>query len=593
MTDRFIYALEERIGEPTLFTGRQKELNQCLEWAYKIEKKMARSMAILSRRKSGKTTLLQRFYNTIWNKNGKLIPFYIEMEDKPTWLKDFCREYYLTFLSQYYSFKLREPRFASNNLFFDEIKEIAVKRDDKYIINSIKEFEYLFEVPLLDNLFSHVTKLPNALAIATGDFFVVMIDEFQYMNKYIFRDEACINQAKGIVGGYHALSESRVAPMCVAGSYVGWLRELISEKFKGGRLREWPLNPRLTPEEGLECVFKYSELTGQAVSMSSAVAMNELTGSDPFYISSIFESGIDNKNLATPEGVVKAFSYEILDRGSELNKVWAEYILSTIKKINDLHARKIVMFLSMNRKQEWSREEIKNQLKLEMSEGELHTKLKMLVRGDLIGQGSTEYRYRGISDDIFDLLFRSIYQDEIDHFKPDIEKELTDTLEKSEMVRKIRSLTGKIGEMQGRAAEYFISQELKYKTKRRPLSERVHNWIAGAVFEDYQAVYTRYRLSAENVRDYEFDIYAEKPDGLSLVFEIKNREKAVDADVVRDFLLKLTQLRSRLSEDRVAPVGNTELAGIIVSRSGFTNQARVLMTEEEIMYADFRHWFGE
>ncbi len=60
---------------------------------------------------------------------------------------------------------------------------------------------------------------------------------------------------------------------------------------------------------------------------------------------------------------------------------------------------------------------------LDISDTELEIKLKMLVRGDLIGQGSTDYDYRGITDDIFDMLFRSIYQKEIDHFKPDIEKE--------------------------------------------------------------------------------------------------------------------------------------------------------------------------
>ncbi len=101
------------------------------------------------------------------------------------------------------------------------------------------------------------------------------------MEEYIYWDNALTNKAKGIVGGYHGLSESKVAPMCVAGSYVGWLRELISDKFKGGRLREKSLDPRLMPDEGLECVHKYSELSGQPVSMASAVAMNELTRSDP------------------------------------------------------------------------------------------------------------------------------------------------------------------------------------------------------------------------------------------------------------------------------------------------------------------------
>ena len=137
MSDQFVYALKERIGYPVLFSGRQQELQYYLDWAHSIERKASSSLAILSRRKSGKTSLLQRIYNIIWNENKKVIPFYIEIEDKPKWIREFCQEYYLTFYSQYYSFKLRMPEYSNTELSLEDIKEIAINRKDQLILRKI------------------------------------------------------------------------------------------------------------------------------------------------------------------------------------------------------------------------------------------------------------------------------------------------------------------------------------------------------------------------------------------------------------------------------------------------------------------------
>ena len=65
--------LEEKIGNPALFTGRKRELDSLLEWTKKIKLKISKSKAIISRRKTGKSALMERlFKNTIkfFNDNG-------------------------------------------------------------------------------------------------------------------------------------------------------------------------------------------------------------------------------------------------------------------------------------------------------------------------------------------------------------------------------------------------------------------------------------------------------------------------------------------------------------------------------------------
>jgi hypothetical protein len=84
------YALKERIGAASLFSGRKQEMELLLDWAEKIPKEISKSRALLARRKSGKTAIMQRLFNILWNRKGTVIPFYIEISDQDQWLLDFA-----------------------------------------------------------------------------------------------------------------------------------------------------------------------------------------------------------------------------------------------------------------------------------------------------------------------------------------------------------------------------------------------------------------------------------------------------------------------------------------------------------------------
>ena len=79
------YALKERIGHPDLFCGRETEMKWLMEWTSRIPRKLAKSQALLGRRKSGKTAIMQRLFNILWNQNGQVIPFYFEVLDQSMW----------------------------------------------------------------------------------------------------------------------------------------------------------------------------------------------------------------------------------------------------------------------------------------------------------------------------------------------------------------------------------------------------------------------------------------------------------------------------------------------------------------------------
>ncbi|GAK54818.1 hypothetical protein U27_01648 [Candidatus Vecturithrix granuli] len=104
--------LKEKIGNPDMFTGCKKELAFFLKWIEGIKKEISMSTVILSRRKTGKTALLQRLYNLTFEQNDGVIPFYYEVRKGKQWAVEFCRDFYLTFLYQYIAITMRKAEYA-------------------------------------------------------------------------------------------------------------------------------------------------------------------------------------------------------------------------------------------------------------------------------------------------------------------------------------------------------------------------------------------------------------------------------------------------------------------------------------------------
>jgi len=90
--------------------------------------------------------------------------------------------------------------------------------------------------------------------------------------------------SKFLADSYHSLAESKIAPMLVTGSYAGWLLKVISQYLEAGRLKQTRFSPYLTEDEGLEAVYKYASFYEEAITNDTAMQINELCMTDPFFI---------------------------------------------------------------------------------------------------------------------------------------------------------------------------------------------------------------------------------------------------------------------------------------------------------------------
>ncbi|MCP4147858.1 MAG: hypothetical protein GY757_08915, partial [bacterium] len=316
------YALSERIGDPDLFTGRKEELAFFLNWIKEIKGKRSKSTAILARRKTGKTALMERLFNITYYKNDGVIPFYYEIKETGMWIGDFCRDFFLTFIYQYIAFKSRKaeylyPEGESN---FNRVLDIAENEGLSYLTGFIEEAAHAAENENLDILWSIARNTPRKIAARQNEFILQMIDEFQFLNDMVYWDKARKNKADSLAGGYLSTAESKVAPLLISGSWVGWLLDelitLLPSRFKHHFL------DHMGEEEVVEMVFKYAYAYRVPVTEETAYMIAKISEGNPFYITSIICSSNRKKNLRTIDGLTETLEFETLDKRGDIRITW-------------------------------------------------------------------------------------------------------------------------------------------------------------------------------------------------------------------------------------------------------------------------------
>jgi hypothetical protein len=297
---------------------------------------------------------------------------------------------------------------------FEKLKQVSKKEGFPDLTALIESVEHASRHEYVDTLWKIVRNAPKTIAGRQKEFIVQMIDEFQFMNAMIYWDKEKTNLAKNLAGGYLSTAENKIAPLLVSGSWVGWLLNeldtMLPNRFRYEFLENMPEN------EAIEMVYKYSRFFEVPITEQTAYLMFKQTEGSPFYLNSLIRSRFPGKDLTTVKGLVDTLEFETLDRRGNIKLTWMEYVLSTFKKVNGKNAKKIVLYLCQHRDREVTRAELLEKLNLGMEDSELEEKLDAMVKGDIISQGASNFRYRGINDDIFDKVFRGVYGEEIQDF---------------------------------------------------------------------------------------------------------------------------------------------------------------------------------
>ena len=581
------YALKERIGKPELFTGRKEELAYFLKWIDDIKQEKSQSTAVLARRKMGKTALMERLFNITYYKNDGVIPFYYEVKEKKMWMVDFCKDFFLTFIYQYIAFKSRKPEYLrpESRSDFEEVAKIAKKEGLDYLGGIIKDAAHAVAHEEIDILWEIARDAPQTMAFRRKEFILQMIDEFQFLNAMIYHDKKMTNPAKNLAGGYLSTAESKIAPLLVSGSWVGWLMNelntMLPNRFKYEYLENMP------EDEAVEMVYKYSRFFEVPITEETAYLMIRISEGSPFYTSSILRSRYKHKNLTTVQGLTDTLEFETLDNRGNIKATWMEYVSYAFNRVNGKNAKTIVLYLCRHRDREVTRAELLEKLSLDIDDVELEKRLKALVMADIINQGQTNFDYRGVQDNIFDKIFRGVYEKEIREFDVRvIKKEYSEEFEK--LKKQYDSLLGKHNYQKGLFLEYVLLEQLRlHARENNELLKSITRYLPGDFnFCEYSRVW-RYDSSPEYSKRFSVDIfaYAEGPGDYSIIGEVKSRDlRKFSKEEVVHFLGKLVEVKKLERLERAV--------GFIFSRSGFTEEAEEYCREKGIACSEDERWLG-
>ncbi|MCP4156506.1 MAG: hypothetical protein GY757_52820 [bacterium] len=581
------YALKERIGKPDLFVGRKKELTYFLKWINDIKDEKSQSTALLARRKMGKTALMERLFNITFAKNDGVIPFYYEIKERDMFIVDFCIDFCLTFVYQYIAFKSRKAEYLATYETgnFQRAKQSALKEGLDYLVDLIEGVESLIKNDRIDILWETVRQAPKNVAFRQKEYVVQMIDEFQFLNAKIYLDKGREKLADTLAGGYLSTAESKVAPLLISGSWVGWLtNELIT--MLPSRFRfHYPGN--MPEDEAVEMIYNYSRFFDVPVTDETVYLLAKMAEGSPFYISSIIRSSAPGKDLTTIKGLTDTLEYETLDNRGVIKLTWLEYVAAAFPQINDRNAKNIVLHLCKNRDRELTRKELLRDLNLDMTDFELEKKLKTLIKADIILQGQTNFDYRGVTDNIFDKVFRGVYEKEIREFDvKTIKEEYGVELRKQKKMYK--TLQGKFNYQKGLFHEYLLLEQLRLHSRaNNAMLKSITRYLpADFNFCNYSRVW-RYDSSPEYEKGFNVDIFAraKAPGDYSLIGEVKSRDtRKFSKEEVIEFERKFAAVKTLEKIDRAV--------GFIFSSAGFTAEAEDYCREQSIACSDDQRWLG-
>ncbi|MFW6249006.1 MAG: hypothetical protein ACOC4J_04465 [Bacteroidota bacterium] len=552
MPKKIIYALPEIIGNTDLFVGRKKEFDFFLgDWYKYLEKNFPQNQAIISRRKKGKTAFLQRLFNIFWStcleKNNNeitTIPFYFSIKDTPVSLEEFSLNYFTKFCKCYQSFKSRDKKLLARVISFDGIKDYIEDKELLRIHHTMasykaeKRWEAMWEL---------ACETPASIATINQEKIIQIIDEFQNINEFIYdKNENRLNQMSGI---YMQVAEMREAPVIVSGSEVHWLLRIVSSLT--GRFQIYSLD-NLPEDEAKKAMEKYAYYTETLINEEAKEKIWRLTQGDPLYIKALFVSRFKTtKDYTEDDNIVEVYEREI-EKGGEIYWTWMEYMLKTFHSVNKINSKRIMLYL-FNQGKERNRDQIKKDLNLPYTDEELEEKLEALIGGDLISHGTSHFDYKITEDKTYEWVFRNMYQKEIDHFVPDITKE-------------IKRAMGKDNYVKGKYQEFLIKEKLKKPFNLKDICEpEINQRITPKEMKERE-------IRKIGLKQYEIDLMIKCANNKEIWIDVKSTKNRYGKNELKRWLSIVNQAKDK----------HENVLFMVYSQNGFTKGTKETLIENGI-----------
>ncbi|MCP4629614.1 MAG: hypothetical protein GY850_39830, partial [bacterium] len=126
----------------------------------------------------------------------------------------------------------------------------------EYLLDRMEVFQETLKEESFDNLWDIARDAPRKIAEYYDERVVQIIDEFQYINRFIYWDKMKERLADKLAGSYLHTCEYRIAPLLVSGSWVGWMMDDLGKMLPGRFIKDYL--DSMPTHEAVEMVYNYS-----------------------------------------------------------------------------------------------------------------------------------------------------------------------------------------------------------------------------------------------------------------------------------------------------------------------------------------------
>ncbi|MBC8234196.1 hypothetical protein H8E77_32005 [bacterium] len=576
-----------------LFTNRDQILGYIRgKWLDSVKRFIGPSLAIIGPRRVGKTAILMKIHEELFEEQGNVIPFVFAVPEIGATWHEISEQFYQHFFRQYVAFKCNKPELMSDIIEMSEIEPYLNDLDIEFQ-KAYQRFLKHREVSNDSLFWNAAIHTPHYVAKMTQQPIIVMIDEFQWLNERIFLDEEHTRRLGArLTSSFQRLSEARYAPMIVAGSVVTLMTTRVFTGGLVGRFSKINIG-HLAHEDGVELVLRYARYYGMELPIESAELISKLTNGHPYYITQLFISRMPNADLTTPEGVEKVYDYEI--RQGRIRGFWNEHFQINMEQLNDRKDVKRVIFYMLDWESKLSDEERSNlnvnirgkkiAQALNMDLERTREILKLISELDII-QRSTYDAYRGFSDDTLARCLRLEFEAEIrevddEVIGAEIVAELREKIasleaqlkkESDRYMGKLRNLIGKVGEM--------MAERIMRAFKNQEVDGQLFSVDDKVFLPRFEKVYPT-QVQIAGTRGHQIDNFGIPVDASHphWITEQKNQEEPISPTSIEKFI----QAASQLKKDK-------NLSSVVMwfyAKGGFSNNARELATQHNILLSDY------
>jgi len=246
-----------------------------------------------------------------------------------------------------------------------------------------------------------------------------------------------------------------------------------------------------------------------------------------------------------------------------MSETWNEYLQLTLKRVNDIHAKNILLHLSKHADRYWTPRKIKETLNIPLDINKIKEKLLILSEADMIERGVSDIQFRGLQDGTLNLILRNRFEEEIKESEsgPDLRKEFEKKIEA--LTVKNQQLQGQLNRLSGKMAEHLLATAFRSR-KRFALSEFFQDVIDTTRLNVIE-VRERVFCQRSDGKRMEIDVVAQSSCGRVVLVEVSITQAKTGLTMVEDFQEKVEVYGMQFPEQKILPA--------FLSLGGFTGDA--------------------